>query len=68
MLQDLIPNPKVQVNVQQTSFSHDPDPGDNHGTAGENVAFTDRHVEWVSQKNYLRSWFRGNDEVHASIK
>src|SRR5260370_26188446 len=23
MLQDLIPNPNVQVNVQQTSFSHD---------------------------------------------
>src|SRR6266850_6432261 len=23
MLQDLVPNPNVQVNVQQTSFSHD---------------------------------------------
>ena|ERR1051325_5229946 len=45
-----------------------PDPGDNHGTAGENVAFTDGHVEWVSQKNYLRSWFRGNDETHAPLK
>jgi len=45
-----------------------PDPGDNHNTAGENVAFTDGHVEWVSQKNYLRSWFRGNDEVHAPVK
>jgi prepilin-type N-terminal cleavage/methylation domain-containing protein len=45
-----------------------PDPGDNHGTAGENVAFSDGHVEWVSQKKYLRSWFRGNDEVHGPIK
>jgi len=45
-----------------------PDPGDNHGAAGENVAFSDGHVEWVSQKKYLRSWFRGNDEVHGPIK
>lgn len=45
-----------------------PDPGDNHGAAGENVAFADGHVEWVSQKNYLRSWFRGSDESHAPIK
>src|SRR5256885_15395038 len=45
-----------------------PDPGDNHGTAGENVAFTDGHVEWGSQKNCLHSWFRGNDEIHAPIK
>jgi prepilin-type N-terminal cleavage/methylation domain-containing protein len=45
-----------------------PDPGDNHGTAGENVAFADGHVEFVSQKNYLRSWFRGNDESHSAIK
>lgn len=26
------------------------------------------HVEWVSQKNCLRSWFRGTDETHAPIK
>jgi len=45
-----------------------PDPGDNHGIAGENVAFGDGHVEWVSQKNYLRSWFRGTDEFHAVPK
>ena len=45
-----------------------PDPGDNHGTAGENVAFADGHVEWVSQRNYLRSWFRGTDEFHAVPK
>jgi prepilin-type N-terminal cleavage/methylation domain-containing protein len=45
-----------------------PDPGDNHGAAGENIAFTDGHVEWVTQKNYLRSWFRGTDESHAPIK
>jgi len=45
-----------------------PDPGDNHGTDGENVAFCDGHVEWVSQKSYLRSWFRGTDESHAVPK
>jgi prepilin-type N-terminal cleavage/methylation domain-containing protein len=45
-----------------------PDPGDNHGVDGENVAFADGHVEWVSQKNYLRSWFRGTDESHAVPK
>jgi prepilin-type N-terminal cleavage/methylation domain-containing protein len=45
-----------------------PDPGDNHGAAGENIAFCDGHVEWVSQKSYLRSWFRGNDESHSQIK
>jgi hypothetical protein len=45
-----------------------PDPGDNHGTTGENVAFCDGHVQWVPQKDYLRSWFRGNDEEHSPIR
>jgi prepilin-type N-terminal cleavage/methylation domain-containing protein/prepilin-type processing-associated H-X9-DG protein len=45
-----------------------PNPGDNHGTDGANVTFCDGHVEWVPQKNYLKSWFRGNDEKHAPIK
>ena len=39
-----------------------PEAGDNHGVAGANVTFVDGHVEFVSQKNYLRSWFRGTDE------
>jgi prepilin-type N-terminal cleavage/methylation domain-containing protein/prepilin-type processing-associated H-X9-DG protein len=39
-----------------------PEAGDNHGVAGGNVTFVDGHVEFVSQKNYLRSWFRGTDE------
>jgi len=33
-----------------------------------NVTFCDGHVEWVTQKKYLRSWFLGNDEKHAPIK
>jgi type II secretory pathway pseudopilin PulG len=44
-----------------------PDPGDNHGAAGENVAFCDGHVAWVKQSDYLRSWFRGTDEDHQPL-
>jgi prepilin-type N-terminal cleavage/methylation domain-containing protein/prepilin-type processing-associated H-X9-DG protein len=44
-----------------------PDPGDNHGSAGGNVSFADGHAEWISQKNYLRSFARGTDEWHAAI-
>ncbi|MFO1488403.1 MAG: prepilin-type N-terminal cleavage/methylation domain-containing protein [Verrucomicrobiota bacterium] len=44
-----------------------PDPGDNHGNEGANVAFCDGHSEWVSQKNYLRSFARGTDEYHDAI-
>jgi prepilin-type processing-associated H-X9-DG protein len=44
-----------------------PDPGDNHGADGGNVAFADGHAEWVSQKNYLRSFFRGTDYYHDAI-
>ncbi|MCL4786198.1 MAG: prepilin-type N-terminal cleavage/methylation domain-containing protein [Verrucomicrobia bacterium] len=44
-----------------------PDPGDNHGSDGGNVVFCDGHAEWVPQKNYLRSFFRGTDEFHYPI-
>src|SRR5262249_3419819 len=62
--------PTDPVRTRSTSSQNNdyPDPGDNHGTAGENVAFTGGQVEWVSQKKELRSWFRGNDEEHAPTK
>ena len=44
-----------------------PDPGDNHGNEGGNIVFCDGHAEWVSQKNYLRSFARGTDEYHDAI-
>jgi prepilin-type processing-associated H-X9-DG protein len=44
-----------------------PDPGDNHADAGGNVTFCDGHAEWVSQKKYLESFFRGTDEYHDQI-
>jgi prepilin-type N-terminal cleavage/methylation domain-containing protein/prepilin-type processing-associated H-X9-DG protein len=44
-----------------------PDPGDNHGDEGANVIFCDGHAEWVTQKNYLRSFFRGTDEYHDPL-
>jgi|GEM_PF-4441302 len=43
------------------------DPGDNHGSDGANVAFCDGRVSWVSQKDFLRSWYRGTDEDHAPV-
>jgi prepilin-type processing-associated H-X9-DG protein len=39
-----------------------PEAGDDHGVAGSNVTFCDGHVEFVTQKNWLPSWFRGTDE------
>jgi prepilin-type N-terminal cleavage/methylation domain-containing protein/prepilin-type processing-associated H-X9-DG protein len=44
-----------------------PDEGDNHGKEGANIIFCDGHANWVTQKNYLRTWFRGTDEYHDSI-
>src|SRR6185436_18705024 len=39
-----------------------PDRGDNHGSDGGNIVFCDGHAEWVPQKRYLYSFFRGTDE------
>jgi prepilin-type N-terminal cleavage/methylation domain-containing protein/prepilin-type processing-associated H-X9-DG protein len=44
-----------------------PDVGDNHGKDGANVTFCDGHAEWVPQKQYLKSWYRGTDEFHKAI-
>ena len=44
-----------------------PDPGDNHGIAGANVTFCDGHAEWVTRKNYIKSWYRGTDEDHVAV-
>ena len=45
-----------------------PDAGDNHGKDGANVVFSDSHAEWVPQKKYLQSFFRGCDEYHDLIQ
>jgi prepilin-type N-terminal cleavage/methylation domain-containing protein/prepilin-type processing-associated H-X9-DG protein len=44
-----------------------PDEGDNHGKDGANVIFADGHAEWVTQKRYLHSFFRGTDEYHDLV-
>ena len=44
------------------NYNDFPEAGDNHGADGENVAFADGHVQFVTKKDYLRSWFRGTDE------
>ena len=41
-----------------------PDPGDNHGTSGGNVVFGDGHAQWITQKNYIKSFEWGTDEYH----
>jgi len=45
-----------------------PDSGDNHGTDGGNIVFCDGHAEWVPQKRYLYSFFRGCDEYHDPVQ
>jgi prepilin-type N-terminal cleavage/methylation domain-containing protein/prepilin-type processing-associated H-X9-DG protein len=44
-----------------------PDYNDNHRDEGGNVIFCDGHAQWVPQKNYLYSFFRGTDEFHEPI-
>jgi len=44
-----------------------PDPGDNHGSAGANVAFCDGHAQWIRQRDYLLSFERGTDEYHPPL-
>lgn len=44
-----------------------PDAGDNHGKDGGNIVFCDGHAEFVPQKKYLLSFFRGCDESHTPI-
>ena len=44
-----------------------PVPGDNHADTGANITFCDGHAEWVPQKRYLESFFRGTDEFHDAI-
>jgi prepilin-type N-terminal cleavage/methylation domain-containing protein/prepilin-type processing-associated H-X9-DG protein len=41
-----------------------PDPGDNHGIQGGNVAFCDGHAEWITQSKYVGRFIRGTDEYH----
>ena len=45
-----------------------PDKGDNHKTDGGNVVFCDGHAEFVKQKNYMQSFFRGTDEYHDPLQ
>jgi prepilin-type N-terminal cleavage/methylation domain-containing protein/prepilin-type processing-associated H-X9-DG protein len=39
-----------------------PDPMDNHGDAGDNVAFCDGHAEFVKAKNYVFRWELSEDK------
>lgn len=43
-----------------------PEAGENHGADGENIAFSDGHVQFVRQRDFLRSWFLGTDEGKTS--
>ena len=54
----------VDPNRQNEDY---PEPGDNHGKDGGNIVFCDGHAEWIKQKNYLFSFFRGCDEYHDPI-
>ena len=56
--------PTTDPNYANLKHGDYPDPGDNHVAAGGNVTFADGHAEWVSQKNYLRSFAHGTDEWH----
>jgi len=42
-----------------------PDPVDNHGDGGGNVAFCDGHAEWIPAKKYVFSFEMSQDENRA---
>jgi len=44
-----------------------PNSWDNHGDAGENVAFCDGHAEWVSQKTFIYKYELSEDSGRTEI-
>jgi prepilin-type N-terminal cleavage/methylation domain-containing protein/prepilin-type processing-associated H-X9-DG protein len=46
----------VDENGSPSGYNNYPDPIDNHGAAGANVAFCDGHAQWIRQSDYLKSW------------
>jgi prepilin-type processing-associated H-X9-DG protein len=45
-----------------------PDAGDNHDTAGANVAFCDGHVEWVSRATFLYRYELSQDDNRKGLR
>jgi prepilin-type N-terminal cleavage/methylation domain-containing protein/prepilin-type processing-associated H-X9-DG protein len=57
----------VTVNGVQIGFENYPDPCDNHGADGDNVAFCDGHAEFVQEKNYIYRYELSEDSNRTQI-
>jgi hypothetical protein len=42
-----------------------PDAGDNHGTEGEHMVFSDGHAAFIKQKDWVGAYIRGTDEPYS---
>lgn len=60
---DITPEP----GDRRPNHNNYPDAMDNHGAAGENILFVDAHVDFVKQRDYVKSYEIGQDEGRSGL-
>jgi len=69
-LSGVSPGPSnIQLFLDNTWFGYQdyPEAGDNHGSAGSNIAFCDGHVEWVRQSQFVFAHEFSQDDNRSGI-
>lgn len=70
-LRGVIPGPsQIWILTDQTlpGIWYYPDPEDNHGSKGANIAFCDGHIEWVKREDFIYRYELSQDEGRTNIE